>query len=124
MNLNSNGMNESSERPDEIELFEFESGPSDFYWKQRESPLDVENEALQVWDIKGQNVKNLTDFRFDGLGWSNDKDLSVMFDGIIDLGVEWVNGMGKQSRNTNWDPLWRHYDNSFSSFIMTNNYFI
>ena len=97
---------EWDERPDKIELFEFESGPSDFSWKQRESPLDVEDVALEVWDIVGHNVKNLTDFRFDGLAWSNDKDLSVMFDGIIDLGVEWVNGMGKQSRNDDWVPNW------------------
>ena len=42
---------EWDERPDKIELFEFESGPSDFSWKQRESPLDVEDEALEVWLI-------------------------------------------------------------------------
>ena len=97
---------EWDERPYKIELFEFERGPSDFSCKQRESPLDVEDEALEVWDVIGHNVKNLTDFRFDGLAWSNDKDLSVMFDGIIDLGVEWVNGMGKQSRNDDWTPNW------------------
>ena len=56
--------------------------------------------------MTGHNVKNLTDFRFDGLAWSNDKDFSVMFDGIIDLGVEWVNGIGKKSRNDDWTTNW------------------
>ena len=51
-----------------------------------------------MWDIKGQNVKNLTDFKFDGLAWSNNKDLSVMFDGLVDIGVGYFNNMGKQDR--------------------------
>ena len=45
---------------------------------------------------KGNNVKNLTDFKFDGLAWSNDKDFSVMFDGLVDIGVGYFNNMGKQ----------------------------
>ena len=41
-------------------------------------------------------MKNLTDFKFDGLAWSNDKDFSVMFDGLVDIGVGYFNNMGKQ----------------------------
>ena len=44
---------EWEEREDDIELFDFESGPSDFSWKQRTSPLDVENEVQEVWDLTG-----------------------------------------------------------------------
>ena len=120
---------EWEEREDEIELFDFESGPSDFSWKQRNSPLDVEDKVQEVWDLtgkrdqrttvftnqrlcddriyfglgifirgtlKGNNVKNLTDFKFDGLAWSNNKDFSVMFDGLVDIGVGYFNNMGKQ----------------------------
>ena len=51
---------EWEEREDEIELFDFESGPSDFSWKQRNSPLDVEDEVQEVWDLTGNSDPRTT----------------------------------------------------------------
>jgi len=48
---------EWEEREDEIELFDFESGPSDFSWKQRSSPLEVEDEVQEVWDLSGNRAQ-------------------------------------------------------------------
>ena len=68
---------------------------------------------METWDKVGNNVEGKTDFLFDGLAWSNNKviknydvittssqrsfqDWVSMFDGVVDIGVEHVNGMGKQ----------------------------
>merc|ERR1719284_28825 len=97
---------EWEEREDDIPFFNFKSGPSDFSWKQRKHFLEMEDEIMETWDKVGNNVEGKTDFLFDGLAWSNDKDWISMFDGVVDIGVEHVNGMGKQSRHTNWEPNW------------------
>ena len=52
---------------DKIELFEFESGPSDFSWKQRSSPLDVEDEVQEVWDLTGKRDQRTIIFSNQGL---------------------------------------------------------
>ena len=58
---------EWEEREDEIELFDFESGPSDFSWKQRNSPLDVEDEVQEVWDLTGNRARRTVLVRDHGL---------------------------------------------------------
>merc|ERR1711860_322930 len=95
---------ECEEREDEIPFFNFKSGPSDFSWKQRKHFLEMEDEIMETWDKVGNNVEGKTDFLFDGLAWSNDKDWISMFDGVVDIGVEHVNGMGKQRIVTNYVP--------------------
>ena len=64
---------EWEEREDEIELFDFESGPSDFSWKQRTSPLDVENEVQEVWDLTGNRDQRTLLAHKQGLGPQNPK---------------------------------------------------
>ena len=78
----------------------------------------MEDEIMETWDKVGNNVEGKTDFLFDGLAWSNDKvnknydviitsyfqDWISMFDGVVDIGVEHVNGMGKQRIVTNYVP--------------------
>ena len=97
---------EWEESKDDIPFFNFESGPSDFSWKQKKHFLEVEDTIMETWDHIGHNALNKTDFLFDGLSWSFDKDYVAMFDGVVDMGLEHVNGMGKQSRHKNWEPNW------------------
>ena len=94
------------EREDNIGFFNFESGNSNFEWKQRQHMLEAVDSDMSPYDISGSNVQNRTDFIFQGLSWSQDRNYHIMFDGVIDIGVDYTNGGGKQSRNTGWKPKW------------------
>ena len=48
---------EWEERKDEIPFFNFESGPSDFSWKQKKHFLEVEDEIIETWDHIGHNSR-------------------------------------------------------------------
>ena len=98
------------EKEDNIEFFNFESGNSQFEWKQRQNMLEAVNTDMSPFDITGSNVQNRTDFLFHGLSWSDDRNYHIMFDGVIDMGVDFLNGAGKQSRNNGWEPLWSTTD--------------
>ena len=106
------------EREDEIPFFDFVSGNSSLEWKQRQHMLEAVNQKMNPFDIIAENKLNLTDVVFDGLSWSQDRNFHVMFDGIIHLGVEYLNGAGKQSRNLGWQPQW-----SKTTAIMPNQKF-
>ena len=87
---------EWQEKEDKINFFNFVSGNSTLEWKQRKHMLEGINTKMNPFDIKGTNELDRTDFIFDGLSWSNDRNFHIMFDGIIDIGIQRTNNGGKQ----------------------------
>ena len=75
-------------------------------WKQRKHMLEEVNTFMNPYDVSGSNIQNRSDFIFDGLSWSDDRNFHVMFDGVINFGVNKTNAAGKQSRNHGWKPDW------------------
>lgn len=104
------------EKEDNIQFFDFDSGNSSMVWKQRQHMLEAVNVDMAPYDIVAHNHQGpVDDIVFQGLSWSNDRNFHIMFDGIIDIGVNFTNGAGKQSRNTGWKPLWSVTDKLISN---------
>merc|ERR1711935_1030713 len=104
------------EKEDNLEFFNFASGNSSLVWKQRQHMLEAVNVDMAPFDVAAQNqLGPVDDVMFAGLSWSDDRNFHIMFDGIIDLGVNFTNHGGKQSRNTGWKPLWSITDKFVSN---------